>query len=61
MTPTMTEEEAIAARAQYNTEFNRRYGSDTDCDGYCASEECVCGDRIDMGYEGVDAGSLSKE
>jgi hypothetical protein len=39
----MTEDEAIEERAQYNTEFNRRHGKDIDCDGYCASEECVCG------------------
>jgi hypothetical protein len=39
---TATEQDLIKARAQYNTEHNRKYGRDQECDGYCAADECVC-------------------
>lgn len=30
-------------RAEHNTEHNKKHGIDQVCDGYCATDECVCG------------------
>jgi hypothetical protein len=36
------EKDLIAERAAYNTADNKKHGSDQECDGYCATDECVC-------------------